>query len=125
MSEYIAQIEKGKSQGMLLTLSEKELSELRYRPHHYTHHGQVYKPDSISTSVRLVNNTAVLARGSATNLNIECPAVAKFLNKLEVCIIHFLLYEVPLAADLKTVYRQILVDETTSFLRLWVWFLKG
>ena len=122
LEEYIAQIEKGKSQGMLLTLSQKEISELQYRPHHYTHHGVLYKPDSISTSVRLVNNTAVLVRGAATNLNIECPAVAKFLNKLEVCIIHFLLYDVPLAADLKTAYRQILVDETTSYLRLCVWF---
>ena len=37
-------------------------------------------------------------------------------------IIHFLLYDHPLAADLKTAYRQILVDEKTSYLRLCIWF---
>ena len=69
-----------------------------------------------------MNNTAILVRGATTTLNIECPAVASYLNKLESCIIHFLLYDHPLAADLKTVYRQILVDEKTSYLRLCIWF---
>ena len=81
----------------------------------------VYKPDSISTSVRLVNNTSVIAKAETTTLSIECPAVTKFINKLESCLIHFLLYDHPLAADLAYAYRQILVDEQTSYLRLCIW----
>ena len=122
LKEYIEQIEKGKSQGMLIRLSQSEVESLKTRPHFFTHHGVVYKPNSLSTSVRLVNNTAILVRGATTTLNIECPAVASYLNKLESCIIHFLLYDHPLAADLKTAYRQILVDEKTSYLRLCIWF---
>ena len=122
LEEYIEQIEKGKTQGMLIELSQEELESLKVRPHFFTHHGVVYKPNSLSTSVRLVNNTAILVRGATTTLNIECPAVASYLNKLESCIIHFLLYDHPLAADLKTAYRQILVDEKTSYLRLCIWF---
>ena len=98
------------------------MESLKVRPHFFTHHGVVYKPNSLSTSVRLVNNTAIMVRGATTTLNIECPAVASYLNKLESCIIHFLLYDHPLAADLKTAYRQILVDEKTSYLRLCIWF---
>ena len=117
--EHCKQIEKAKT---LVKLSPGEVERLKGRPHHYTLHGIVYKPDSISTSVRLVNNTSVIAKAETTTISIECPAVAKFINKLESCLIHFLLYHHPLAADLAFTYRQMLVDEQTSYLRLCVWF---
>ena len=69
LKEYIEQIEKGKSQGMLIELSQPEVESLKTRPHFFTHHGVVYKPNSLSTSVRLVNNTAILVRGATTTLN--------------------------------------------------------
>ena len=68
LEEYVEQIEKGKSQGMLIDLSQKEVESLKVRPHFFTHHGVVYKPNSLSTSVRLVNNTAILVRGATTTL---------------------------------------------------------
>ena len=101
--------ETNKKQGILVKLSSGEVERLKGRPHHYTLHGIVYKPDSISTSVRLVNNTSVIAKAETTTLSIECPAVAKFINKLESCLLHFLLYDHPLAADLAYAYRQIFI----------------
>ena len=38
------------------------------------------------------------------------------------CIVHFLLYDVLLCADLKSAYRQLLVDETTALLQIFVYF---
>ena len=103
LEEYVEQIEKGKGQGMLIDLSQEEVESLKVRPHFFTHHGVVYKPNSLSTSVRLVNNTAIMVREATTTLNIECPAVASYLNKLEPCIFHFLLYNHLLAADLNCI----------------------
>ena len=82
LEEYCKQIEKDKKQGTLVKLSLGAVERLKGRPHHYTLHGIVYKPDSISTSVRLVNKTSVIAKAETTTLSIKCPAVAKFINKL-------------------------------------------
>ena len=122
LDEYTAQIKKAVDQGTLKRLSPEEVEGLSTTPHFCTHHGVVYKPDSISSSVRLVNNTSVLVKGAATNLSIESPPVSRYLNSMVDCIIHFLLYDVPLCADLKSAYRQLIVDDTTARLRLLVYF---
>ena len=122
LDEYTAQIKKAVDQGTLKRLSPEEVENLSNTPHFCTHHGVVYKPDSISSSVRLINNTSVLVKGAATNLSIECPPVTKYLNSMVDCIVHFLLYDIPLCADLKSAYRQLVVDEITSRLRILVYF---
>ena len=57
LKEYIDQVNKAVKQGTLVQLSDLEVTQLHTRPHCFTHHGIVYKPDSLSTSVRLINNT--------------------------------------------------------------------
>ena len=77
LEEYCKQIEKAKKQGTLVKLSTGEVERLKGRPHHYTLNGIVYKPDSISISVMLVNNTSVIAQTRNSNPKVRMSSICQ------------------------------------------------
>ena len=93
------QVDKAISKQMLQELTKEEVLNLTSKIHHFSYFNWVENSNSASTPFRLICNTS--NQHSQTTMSIEQMTPAQILNNMEVGLIRFQLYAVPLVADIQ------------------------
>ena len=83
---YEAEIDKAKQLQTLVKVPNNELKTLFSSPHHFCLHSVVRSETSVSTQIRLVNNTSTLSTGIGTLFSVNCKFPSKSLQSMSQCI---------------------------------------
>ena len=122
LQEYSQQFKKAEGDGTLIPLTDKQIEELKLKPHFYTQHGAVRNEVSQSTNFRMITNTSTAIKNHCTTLSILNYCPKKLLNEQSTVLVNFMLYPSKYCSDVGKAYRCIGVDQLTAHLRLSIWF---
>ena len=103
-----------------MKLTEKDIEDLKNKPHSFTYFKWVFNNKSASTQFRLYSNTSRVH--NETTISCQQLTPKKILNNQETGIIRFRLYSVPLLGDVESAYHKIMVDKVIQYLRLFFYY---
>ena len=87
----------------------------------YTEHHPVFKETSLSTPLRIVNDSAMKNSWTGPSFNDCSSKGPKALNNLVKILLKWRTYQVAIILDLKKAYNSIKTGEFEKYLRLQVW----
>ena len=114
--EFYEEMHKAREAGALVKLHEKELVSWE-GPVHYVSYFPVINPDSSSTRVRIVSNSAMKNSHTGYSFNDTTDAVPNTLNDLYDVLIKWRCHEVCVMYDLSKAYQSIVTGPLEKHLR--------
>ena len=116
LEEYQREITKAIEIGTLTKVEDPHT--VFSNPHHFCLHGIVVSETSMSTKVRLINNTSTVSHSVGTLMSVNTRYPSRSLNDIGKCVFNLMLFDHKISADIEKCYRKILVDPLTANLRL-------
>ena len=117
LDNYNEELSKYISRGVLVPISDEEMSEYSGPINYISHHG--VERDSISTPLRIVTNSSL--KNGVRSLNDCLPKGPSSLNSMFYILVRFRTYETGLVFDLTKAYHSMHTGLIEKHLRRLIW----